>query len=324
MILITGATGLIGSFITHKLIAEGEKIRILTRKTSNLQPLSNIISQIDVFEGDILDIPSLEKAYEGVDQIIHCAAVVSFGDVGIDRLFKVNVEGTKNVVNVALDHKIAKLIYLSSIAAIGRDPKLDSIDENTLWVESDFNSMYAKSKYAAELEVWRGIEEGLCAAIVNPSIVLGPSNWNKSSTKIFKNVYQGMVFYPSGYTNLVDVRDVVDAICLLRKSNIAGERYIISGHSTSYHDFFTQIAAGFGKKPPFIKLSKGFALLAYFILRIFAPFYLQKRFINRETIVISSQDFHYSNQKFKKAFDFTYRPLHESIAWVCNCIERTT
>ena len=228
MILITGANGLIGSFIAHKCVLEGQSVRILTRKNADLSSLSDIIDKIEVFEGDILDIPLLEKAYEGIEEVIHCAAVVSFGDVGIDTLFKVNVEGTKNVVNIALKKNCKKLIYLSSIAAIGRDPKVNLTDENTLWVESDLNSQYAKSKYAAELEVWRATEEGLNAAILNPSVVLGPGDWNKSSTKIFKNIYEGMAFYPTGTTNLVDVRDVAEAAWLLLKSNISHERYIIS------------------------------------------------------------------------------------------------
>ncbi|MFN0048789.1 MAG: SDR family NAD(P)-dependent oxidoreductase [Cytophagales bacterium] len=318
MILITGANGLIGSFIVRKCVEQGEQIRILARKNADLSLIANLIDTIEIFEGDILDIPLLEKACEGIEKLIHCAAIVSFGEAGIDTMFKVNVEGTKNIVNTCLKMQVRQLVYLSSIAAIGRDPKIDITDENTLWVESDLNSAYAKSKYGAELEVWRGTEEGLNASMLNPSIVLGPGNWNKSSTKIFKNIHEGIQFYPSGFVNVVDVRDVADAAYLLLKSNTMQERYIINGHHISYKDFFTQIAVGFGKRPPSLQLSKPLALVAYYLLKLFFPFYLKKRFINRETIVISSSNFRYSNQKFKKAFNFSYRPLNETIKWTCN------
>ncbi len=317
MILITGANGLIGSFITEKCIVEGEKVRILARKNADLTALESVKNQLEIAEGDILDIPSLEKALTGIDKVIHCAAIVSFGEVGIDTMFKVNVEGTKNVVNCCLNTGIKQLVYLSSIAAIGRDPKVDVTDEETLWVESDLNSAYAKSKYNAELEVWRGTEEGLNASMINPTIVLGPGDWNKTSTKIFKNIYEGMAFYPTGSVNVVDVRDVADAAYLLLKNNISGERYIINGHQLLYQHFFEKIAIGFNKKPPFIKLTKSKALFAYYILRMLIPFYLKKRFINKETIIISSGHFSYDNSKFKNRFFFEYRPVEESIQWVC-------
>lgn len=317
MILITGANGLIGSYITLKCISENEKVRILVRENSDLSALASVLDKIETVEGDVLDLLSLEKALLGVEKLIHCAAIVSFGDVNVDSMHNVNVEGTKNIVNSALKAQIKQLVYLSSVAAIGRNPKLDTTDEDTLWIDSDLNSDYAKSKYAAELEVWRGIEEGLNAVMLNPSIVLGPGNWNKSSTKIFKNIHEGMPMYPTGSVNLVDVRDVADIAYILLKANKVGERYIVNGHNITYKDFFTQIAVGFSKKPPSLQLSKNWALLAYYFLKLIAPFYLKKRFINRETIIISASHFKYINTKFKTEFGFNYRNVNETITWVC-------
>ena len=317
MILLTGGNGLIGSFIARKLLAEKAAFKILIRSTANLSLLEDVKSQIQFIEGDILDIISLENAFEGIDEVIHCAAVVSFGEVSNELMFKINLEGTKNMVNTALMFGVRRFCYLSSVAAIGRDPKAAIIDENTKWIASDLNSQYAISKYLAELEVWRGIEEGLSGIMLCPTVVLGPGNWNRSSTKLFKNMYKGMKFYPSGSVNVVDVRDVADAAWLALKSNISAERYLINAQNLSYKDFFSKIALGFGNKPPSVKLTKNIILPFYYLLKIVAPFYLKKRYINKETIVISNSHFEYGNEKFIKAFNFNYRSTDDAIKWVC-------
>jgi dihydroflavonol-4-reductase len=317
MILLTGGNGLIGSFIARKLLLENEPFKVLIRKNANLSLLKDIKFKLNFIEGDILDIASLENAFEGITEVIHCAAVVSFGEVSVDLMFKINVEGTKNMVNAALHFNVKRFCHLSSVAAIGRDPKALKIDESSKWIESDLNSQYAISKYLGELEVWRGIEEGLNAIMLCPTIVMGPGNWNLSSTKLFKNIYEGMKFYPSGSTNLVDVRDVADAAYLALKSNISAERYIIHAENVSYKDFFSKIAIGFDKNPPTIRLTKNIILPFYYVLKILAPFYLKKRFINKETIVISNSHFEYSNSKFIKAFNFKYRDISETINWAC-------
>ena len=317
MILLTGANGLIGSFIARKLLAEKAPFKALIRKNADLKLLKDIEPQIEFIEGDILDILSLDKAFEGINEVIHCAAIVTYGEVSNQTMIKVNVEGTANMVNEALRQKVKRFCYLSSVAAIGRDPKDDVISEKNKWTESDLNSEYAKSKYKAELEVWRGIEEGLSAIMLCPSVVLGPGDWNRSSTKIFKNIHEGMRFYPSGTINSVDVRDVADAAWIALKSNISEERYIISAQSMNYKDFFSFIAAGFKKNPPTIELKVKVILPFYYLLKIIAPFYLAKRFINKETIVISGSKFSYDNQKFINAFGFKYRSVEKSIGWVC-------
>jgi len=172
-------------------------------------------------------------------------------------------------------------------------------------------------KYMAELEVWRGIEEGLSSIMLCPTVVLGPGDWNRSSTKLFKNMNKGMTFYPGGSINVVDVRDVADAAWLALRSNINAERYVINAQNLSYKDFFTKIAIGFGNKPPSIKLTKNIILPFYYLLKIIAPFYLKKRYINKETIVISNSHFEYGNGKFTNAFDFKYRSTDDAIKWVC-------
>ncbi|TAF72600.1 MAG: NAD-dependent epimerase/dehydratase family protein [Bacteroidetes bacterium] len=317
MILLTGANGLIGSYVARLFLEKNESFVALIRQNSDLSLLEDYKSKIKFVYGDILDIPSLENAFLGISEVVHCAAIVSFGDVSEDLMHKINIEGTANMVNMSLKHKISRFCMLSSIAAIGRDAKNDITDENAKWTESKLNSSYAKSKYLAELEVWRGIEEGLSAVMVCPSVVLGPGDWNKSSTKLFKNMYDGLLVYPSGTVNIVDVRDVAQSVWLTLKSTISGERYIISAHKVSYQTLLTEIATGFGKNPPKYKLNKNLALAGYYILRIFIPWILKKKFITKETIIISANDFKYDNQKFIKTFDYQYKYYSESIKWVC-------
>jgi dihydroflavonol-4-reductase len=316
MILITGANGLIGSQLVIKLLQENLSVRILLRASADTSLIESQKQKIQISEGNILDIPSLENALIGIDTIIHCAATVSFAEKANENMFQTNVEGTKNVVNIALKKNI-RLIYLSSVAAIGRDPKSNIINENTQWVNSELNSFYAQTKYLAELEVWRGIEEGLNAVMLNPSVVLGPGNWNKSSTKIFKNIFDGMLVFPTGSTNVVDVRDVADAVSIILASSIRSERYIISGHHLSYENFFKQISISFGKKPPYIKVNKNTSLFIYFLLKPILGFYFHNKFINKETISITSSHFLYENEKFGIKFNFSYRSLDETIPWVC-------
>lgn len=322
MILLTGANGLIGSFIARLLLEKKEPFVALVRQNSDLSLLADCKSNIKFIYGDILDIPSLEIAFEGISEVIHCAAIVSFGDVSKEWMYKINVEGTANMVNLSLKHKISRFCMLSSIAAIGRDTKNIITDENNKWTESKLNSNYAKSKYLAELEVWRGIEEGLSAVMVCPSVVLGPGDWDKSSTKLFKNVYDGLLVYPTGTVNIVDVRDVAQSVWLTLKSTISGERYIISAHKIPYQTLFSEIAKGFGKNPPKFKLNKNIALIGYYILRIFVPWILKKKFITKETIIISANDFNYDNQKFVKEFSYQYKNYEESIKWVCEEISK--
>ncbi len=322
MILLTGASGLIGSQIVQLLTQKQENFCVLVRSTSQTENLKILNPNLKIKYGDILDLGSLDDAFIGVTEVIHCAAIVSFGDVSAIQLQKINVEGTSNVVNMALKHQIKRFCMLSSIAAIGRDAKNTTTNETTKWTESKLNSIYAKTKYEAELEVWRGIEEGLAAVMVCPSVVLGPGNWNNSSTKIFKNIYQGMRFYPSGTINIVDVRDVANAVYLTLKSNIVAERYIINGHKVLYKDFFSAIAKRFDKKPPTIEIKKNMALVGYYILRLFIPWILKKKFINKETIIISSSDFNYDNSKFIKQFEYSYTPWQDSVAWVCSNIDK--
>ena len=199
MVFVTGATGLVGSHLVQALVQQGKPVRALYRSAV---PAYTGADKVEWVQGDILDVISLEEALNGVSQVYHCAAVVSFNPKRINELFQVNVEGTANVVNACINAGVQKLLYVSSVAALGRMREDSAIDENMHWSPKTNNSEYGKSKYLAEMEVWRGIGEGLKAVIVNPTIILGAGDWNAGSTQIFKTVYNEFPWYTGGINRL--------------------------------------------------------------------------------------------------------------------------
>ncbi len=218
MVLVTGATGLVGSHLVQALVQQGKQVRALYR---SVIPAYAGADTVEWVQGDIRDIIALEEALTGIKQVYHCAAVVSFNPKHNPALYQTNVEGTTNVVNACITVGVQKLVYVSSVAALGRMNQDVDIDENMHWSPKNNNSEYGKSKYLAEMEVWRGIGEGLEAVIVNPSIILGTGDWNGGSSQIFKTVYNEFNWYTDGITGFVDVTDVVSAMLLLMESNVS-------------------------------------------------------------------------------------------------------
>jgi nucleoside-diphosphate-sugar epimerase len=233
-------------------------------------------------------------------------------------MLKANVEGTANVVNACIEHSIQKLVYVSSVAALGRIRENTPVDETMNWTPETSNSIYGKSKYLAEMEVWRGMGEGLNVAIVNPVIILGAGDWNKGSSEIFKSAYDEFPWYTSGVSGFVDVMDVIDAMQLLMQSEIQGQRYIISGANLPYQEIFTRIANAFNKRPPFRKVTP---LLTEIVWRLEAlkGFFTGKTpLITKETAKTAQAVVHFDNSKFLKAFpSFTYRTIDETINRSC-------
>lgn len=323
-ILITGITGLVGSFAARRFLAEGFNVVGLKRANSDLSLVQDVESQIVWFEGDILDILILEKAIENVNYVVHAAAIVSFAPKDRLRMFKTNVEGTINVVNLCLEKKIKKLCFVSSVAALGRKipneillNQVLKIDEKATWEDNPLNSNYAKTKYLAEMEVWRGQSEGLKSVIVNPSIILGEANWNKSSTQLLKFVYDEHKFYPAGNLNYVDVEDVVTCIYQLVISDISDERFILSAGKISYKDFFEKVALRFKKKAPSTLLGKTLTGV-FWRLEAFRSFFTGNApLITKETALSSSHSFDYQNEKIKTALHFSFKNLDESLDRIC-------
>jgi nucleoside-diphosphate-sugar epimerase len=329
MILVSGATGLVGSFLTLDLLKKGRQVRALKRPSGDLSMIRNVfriysddpeglLARVEWVEGDLLDYFSLEEAMEGVEEVYHCAALVSFLPGDRERLMRVNITGTANVVNAALNAKVRKLCYVSSIAALGRpEHQSGPIRETLVWTSSKNNSNYAISKYGGEREVWRGIAEGLDAVIVNPSIILGVAGKEQGSSRIFNVVWEGLKYYPPGMNGFVDVRDVSRAMVLLMESDIRNERFILSAANVAYQDLFTMIATGFGKPEPAMRVSPWLSRLGWRLEWVRSRLNGRKPLITRETALTAVQRNEYSNEKIRQAVDFEFLPVEETIRHFC-------
>lgn len=319
-ILITGATGLVGSAAAKRCLRDNHQVSVLFRQGSDRSLLADIERDITWIEGDILDICSLQKAFVNVDFVIHTAAVVSFVPRDRETMYKVNREGTANVINICLSSGIQKLCHVSSIAALGRpDPRKVIPGEDTVlnetqrWEDSPENSEYAKSKYLAELEVWRGVAEGLNAVIVNPTLILGEGDWGKSSTQLFRYVYREKPFYTEGMANYVDVVDVAEAIYRLLVSDISGERFLLNAGSTTYQNLFNTIADAMNKKRPSFRVGPGLAGVIWRIEALRTWLMGTKPLITKETARSAARRIKYDNQKIKNALGFNFQPLEKTV-----------
>ena len=327
MILVTGGTGLLGSRLIYDLVRSGEKVRAIKRPTSDLATIKNIfnyyspseknlIENIEWIEGDVMDMFSLLEAMEGVTKVYHCAAMVSFNPKARDKMMKVNIEGTANIVNACLEKEIGKLCYASSVAAIGQPhtaPSQEESTEKTPWKASPKNSNYTISKYASEQEVWRGIEEGLNAVIVNPSIIIGPGNWRKSSANMFPRVWKGLKYYTTGINGFVDVRDVSTAMISLMNSEIKSERFIITAENLPFKKVFDRIAEFLGKKRAQKKISPLLIEILWRTEKIRSWITGSKPFITKEIAIEASLKHFYSNKKIKQAIDLEFIPIDRAI-----------
>ncbi len=315
MILVTGASGLVGSHLVTALVNAGRNVKALYRST-----IPNIegSAQVNWVKGDILDIVSLEEAMEDVQQVYHCAAIVSFNPKKKELLHITNVEGTANVVNACIDANIQKLVFISSVAALGRIRKDTMINETMNWSEETSNSEYGKSKFFAEMEVWRGIGEGLDAVIVNPVIILGAGDWKKGSSELFKSAYDEFSWYTEGTSGFVDVADVVKAMQLLMDSKVSGERCILCAENLAYKDVFTQMANNFGKKPPYKRVTPLLASVVWRLEALKGMFTGKDPLLTRETAKTAAAKVRFDNSKINKFFpEFTYTPVADSIKRIC-------
>lgn len=314
-ILVTGASGLVGSHLVKLLVQQGKKVRAIYR--SNI-PTFEHANKVEWIKGDILDIISLEEALTNVQQVYHCAAIVSFNPKEKQKLHATNIEGTANVVNACLNADVEKLLYVSSVAALGRIRENEIITEKMKWSPQTSNSEYGKTKHLAEMEVWRAVGEGLNAVIVNPTIILGAADWNNSSTAIFKNVYKESPWYTEGINGFVDVADVVKAMTMLMDSNICSERFIICGEHSTYHHLFDLIAKAFGKKPPYKSVTPFIASVVWRLEKMKAVFTGKNPLITKETTRTALAKVHFDNSKLLKYLpSFTYQPLQQSILRIC-------
>lgn len=323
MILVTGGSGLIGSYLLKDLVKQDQPVRALYRNRFPEILTEAEKQKIEWIQCDILDVFELEKAFTGVDEVYHVAGLVSFNPADKKDLLKINVEGTANIVNAALAAGIKKMVYVSSVSAMGRKRHGEVITENMQWTPETSNSIYGQSKYFAEVEVWRGISEGLNAVMVNPAIVLGYGEWNSGSASIFKNAYEEFPWYTTGIGGFVDVRDVIKAMTGLMKSDVSAERFIMSADNWKYHDVFLTAAKYFGKKAPSKKVTPFLAAVAWRWERLKSAFTGKDPLLTKETAATAQTEVFFDNSKLKKFLPgFEYTPLEETIRWSCEAFKK--
>lgn len=319
-LFLTGATGFIGSHIARRFLRAGYIVEALKRPDSNYGLLTDIADQLTWHEGDVTDIPSLEAAIKPGCDVIHAAAIVSFIPKERGRMEKINVEGTANVVNVCLKVGVRKIGYVSSVAALGRpDPKKGQtahpqrITESQKWEDSPNNSYYAQTKYRAELEMWRGVAEGLNVVMVNPSIVLGAGDWNRSSTQLFKYVNDEKRFYPAGLVNYVDVQDVTEALFGLMESQVSGQRFILNAGTIPYKALLEQMAVVLNKRPPKTHIAPWLAEIGWRVEALRSWITGKPPLITRETARSASSAYQFEGSNINHVIDFQYRSLTETL-----------
>jgi dihydroflavonol-4-reductase len=318
MIAVTGANGLLGSFIIRKLLASGENFVAIRRNNSDVSLLRDVYDKIQWRLADVLDPVSLDDALTDATAVIHAAALVSFNPAHEQRIYNINVCGTRNVVNSCLSKGIRRLVHVSSVAALGRQKGQTLIRENNKWNESSVNSRYAESKYFAEVEVFRGQEEGLSTVIINPSVILAAADWNKSSAQLFKYVWDERRFYIDSNLNYVDARDTADAIYKLLYSGYEAERFIANAGSISFLDFFSLVAKKFQKQPPSIRLDAGTLKVAAIVETWRSKILSKEPLLTVETARLAGTRFTYDNTKIKETLDFQFQTIDTTIDWCCD------
>ncbi|MCT4613364.1 MAG: NAD-dependent epimerase/dehydratase family protein [Marinifilaceae bacterium] len=323
MVLVTGATGMLGSHLMVKLLEENESVIALKRKSSSLKNTEKIFSyynkqnlfeNINWIDCELYDTIGLEDVLDRVDTVYHCAAMVSFDKKQRDRLFATNVDGTRYLVDACIDKNISRFCFVSSIGALGKEEDGKIITEESERDLLEACSDYSLTKYMSEMEVWRGFEEGLKGVIVNPSVILGEGNWNLGSASIFSSVANGMKYYTKGTTGYVDVQDVVRAMILLTNSETNAQRYILNSDNISYQDLFIRIAFEFGVKAPWKYATENLCSIAWRLDFIMSKIMGKPRKFTKNMARSSHNISSYSSEKIKNDFSFLFNSIESSIS----------
>ena len=325
MILLTGATGLLGSHIAFELARSGQTFRAIKRNGSSSAALQKIfafysdqsaelLKRIEWVEADLLDHGSLEDAMSGITQVYHAAAIVSFHSKDRKSMLQTNIEGTSNLVNLCLQHNIKKFCHISSVASLGKQVNGRMTDENSWWKTSPENSWYAISKYGAEREVWRAKEEGLDVIILNPSYILGAGDTKRSSAEIFSLLKSGTRFFPAGATGYVDARDVARAAALLMNSGIRNERFVLNAANLTYKEFFDAALFAFGNPPATIRVGPFAGGIVWRAEKWLARFTGRKPRLTEETSRSAQSINRFDGSKVTRSVEFIYDPISKTIS----------
>ena len=327
MILVTGGTGLVGSHLLFELSKSQQNIRAIYRSKKTIEKVKTIFSyytdsvathfdRIEWVEADLNDIPNLSEAFEGIKEVYHCAALISFNPSDYHKLREINILGTANIVNLCIINGIQKLCYVSSVATMGYNP--EKITEETAWNSEDSKSVYAITKYEAEMEVWRGIQEGVPSVIVNPGVILGPGFFESGSGGLFKRVHSGLRYATHGVAGYVGVVDVIKSMVLLMNSDCKNERYIIVAENLSSLDFTTLISNAFNLVPP-KKIARQWMLaFAWRLDWLKHKITGGKRRLTKNLSKTLRTKSYYSSSKFLETIPkFEFTPISKVVSEVC-------
>jgi nucleoside-diphosphate-sugar epimerase len=320
MVLVTGGSGLLGTHLILALHRRGVQVRALYR-----QQIPPVVAQkAEWVQADILDVVALEEAMQGITDVYHVAGLVSFRPADREMLYRINVEGTANVVNACLDAGVRKLVHVSSVAALGRIRHDAVINEDMQWTPETSNSWYGKTKYLGELEAWRGFGEGLQVVSVNPSIIIGEhGDWSKGSMQMVQAIANGFAYYSMGQTGFVDADDVAAAMIQLMESNVDGQRFIVSAENRTYRDFFFMVADALGVPRPRIMITPWKAALAWRLYKLKSWLTGTSPLVTKETAATSMAVVSFDNSKLLKALPgFAYQPLEETVRRVCEHLRK--
>lgn len=313
---------MLGAHLILQLVKKGYTVKAIRRHSSSLEVVEKVfkvyhggeyLPQIEWVQGDVTDYFSLEKASEGIDLIYHVAGFISFHAKDKQKLEHVNIQGTANVVNAALHNNVKKIIYVSSVSALGGVDSNELINETTPWKNSPLNTHYAVTKQAGEREIWRGGEEGLQVLVVNPGLILGYGDWNSGTGQVVKRIAEGQSFYTTGCNGWVDVRDTVRAMVTLDELDIHGEKFILIAENVPFKRGFTVLANHLGSKVPTVKAGKTLMKLAVWSEGIRSWFTGKEPLVTRETIMTASLFCEYDNAKIKKSIGFEFTPFEETV-----------
>ncbi|OEK09782.1 NAD-dependent epimerase [Flavivirga aquatica] len=324
MILVTGGTGLVGAHLLYKLASKHEKVKAIYRNEHRLNNVRNVFStyiddyeslfkSIEWIKADLLDIPALSETFIGTSYVYHCAAFVSFEPNMYNILRKINIEGTANIVNLSLSNSIKKLCYVSSIATLGSKINNNDINEETTWNPEADNNVYAITKYGAEMEVWRGTQEGLDVVIVNPGVILGAGIWNYGTGNLFKKAHKGFKFFTKGTVALVNIHDVINIMIKLMNSDIINERFVLVAENWTYKNFLQTLAQSVNAKSPKKLASDSFLNILWKLDWLKQKLTGKRRRLTKHLVRSLSSETSYNSDKIKIALNYKFKAINKSI-----------
>lgn len=324
MILVTGGTGFVGAHLLYQLTTGEEKIRAVYRTESSFEKVKKVFSyyttsvedffaKIEWIQADITSVPEMIPVFSGITKVYHCAALISFNPKDYRDMRKVNIHGTAIMVNLAIDAKVDKLCFVSSIAAVGDGVNGAVITEENEWNKNTKNHGYAITKYGAEMEVWRASQEGVDVIILNPGVILGPGFWDSGSGKMFSQVYNGFKFYTEGVTGFVGVKDVVKSMQMLMDSSSKNERYILVSENKSFKDIFFSIADRLQVKRPYIKIKPWQTNIFWRIDLIRTFFTGREPLITKHSARSAHEKTYYSSEKIENDLGFSFENIEKVI-----------